>query len=132
MIKDKLKEYRLLCNYSQKQIADALNVHRSTYSYYEIGKTEPSLDNLRILAKIFGVSTDDLLELEQSSPLVVRDRPEDESDPVLPYGTVSRVGELSRDERMLIMRYRLLTESQRRDLLSAMLDPSEAEDIGKK
>ena len=122
MLKDKLKEYRTQCGLSQQTIAKLLMIHRSTYSYYELGKTEPSIENLCQLAKIFAVSLDDLLEVGTGgSHLFVRD---DGAD----FEPVMRVGELSREERMLVMRYRLLTQVQRRDLLSVMLTADDLQD----
>ena len=113
MLKDKLKEFRMDSSLSQQQVADLLNIHRSTYSYYELGKTEPSLDNIRMLSKIFGVSLYDLLEIERPAGSFVRD------DFLYPDAP-TRVGDLSSEEKMLVMRYRLLTHSQREALLSTM------------
>ena len=36
-----LRKLRLKAGYSQKNVADLLNVSRSTYTYYETGKTSP-------------------------------------------------------------------------------------------
>jgi len=135
MLKNKLKEYRLLCSYSQQQVADVLNIHRSTYSYYELGKTEPSIENIRVLAGIFGVSLNDLLEVELPASLQpgMSDPGYDGEFEYLNEDRVNRVGDLTRDEKKLIMRFRLLTEKQRKDMLKAMSDPSEgAEDPGNK
>ena len=48
----------------QRDIADQLHIDRSTYSYYERGKTNPPLDILIKLADYFGVTTDYLLGRE--------------------------------------------------------------------
>ena len=48
----------------QRDIADQLHIDRSTYSYYERGKTNPPLDILIKLADYFGVTTDYLLRRE--------------------------------------------------------------------
>ncbi len=127
MLKEKLKEYRKLCGYSQQHVADVLKIHRSTYSYYELGVTEPSVENIRILATVFGVSLDALLEVE---PLRYTDEVadggyDDEFEYLKP--TVNRVGELTRDEKKLIMHFRLLTERQRKDMLLAMTGPEPEE-----
>lgn len=50
-----LRNIRLACGFSQREVADALMVNRSTYSYYESGKTSPDVQTLRILAKLYGV-----------------------------------------------------------------------------
>ena len=41
-----LKIYRKNSLLTQQQVADALNINRTTYTYYETGKTEPSIDTL--------------------------------------------------------------------------------------
>ncbi len=48
----------------QRDVADQLHIDRSTYSYYERGKTNPPLDILIKLADYFGVTTDYLLGRE--------------------------------------------------------------------
>ena len=52
-ISEKLKLYRVKNNFTQTQIAAALGIDRSTYSYYELGKTVPSVGMLSKIAKIF-------------------------------------------------------------------------------
>ena len=42
----------------QRDVAHQLHIDRSTYSYYERGKTNPPLDILIKLADYFGVSLD--------------------------------------------------------------------------
>lgn len=126
MLKDKLKyrlkECRLACDYSQQQVAEVLNMHRSTYSYYESGKTEPSLDNICMLAKIFGVSLDYLLDLEipGGDMPVMGDPGYDDEFRYLRKDAVQRLGDLTDDEKSLIMRFRLMTDKQRRELLEML------------
>ena len=43
------------------EIAKILNCSRSTYTYYETGKTTPSISVLKLLAKIYNVSLMELL-----------------------------------------------------------------------
>ena len=56
-----LRECRKNSGLTQKQVAQAAHIDRSTYAYYECGTTEPSLTTVRKLAEIFGVSVDVLL-----------------------------------------------------------------------
>ena len=50
------------CNVmTQREVAARLHLDRSSYAYYEIGKTEPDLHTLSEIAGIFRVSTDYLL-----------------------------------------------------------------------
>lgn len=59
-----LKILRENNGYTQQQVAEALNIDRSTYTYYEIGKTTPDINTIIKLAKIFNVSYSDLLSEE--------------------------------------------------------------------
>jgi len=56
-----LKECRKSCMLTQKQIASALNVVESCYANWEQGRTEPNIETLRKLSKIFNVSIDELI-----------------------------------------------------------------------
>ena len=55
-----LRRMRLKCGLTQQAVADALHVNRATYSYYELGKTQPDFSQLGQLAKIFGVTRETL------------------------------------------------------------------------
>ena len=58
---ENLKVIRKSCNLTQKQVADELCVVESCYANWEQGRTEPSIDALRKLCKIFNVTLDELL-----------------------------------------------------------------------
>lgn len=72
----RLRMLRRQMGVTQKEIAQSLNIDRSTYAYYETDKTNPDLITLRRIASIFHVSTDYLLGIE--TPAIhaapVRDR----------------------------------------------------------
>ena len=59
-----LKELRKEAGYSQKQIAEKLCISQQTYSDYENGKTEPTTETLIRISKIYNVSLDFLLGME--------------------------------------------------------------------
>ena len=59
-----LRKIRIHKNLTQRYIAEKLNLDRSTYSYYELGETQPSLEKLVELSKLLEVSADQLLGLE--------------------------------------------------------------------
>lgn len=61
---DKIKSLRTQRNLTQKQLADLSGVAVSAISSYEAGNRYPSYDVLISLARIFHVSTDYLLGLE--------------------------------------------------------------------
>lgn len=46
-----LRKLRKECGCSQQQMADLLNISRSTYTYYETGKSEPSLNKIKVISK---------------------------------------------------------------------------------
>ena len=66
MLKEKLKNLRKENNLTQHQVARKLNVVDSCYANWEQGRTEPSVTMIRNLCKVFGVSSDELLEIEPS------------------------------------------------------------------
>ena len=49
---------------TQQQVADYLKIDRSNYSKYELGKLELSIPMLIALSKLYQVSTDYILGLE--------------------------------------------------------------------
>lgn len=56
-----LRLLRTLYGMSQKEVASLLHVDRTSYTNYELGKTEPSYHTLLRLAAIYGTTTDMLL-----------------------------------------------------------------------
>ena len=90
-----LKYLRKFFGYSQKQVASFLEVDRSTYSYYEIGKTTPSPKNLIRLSGLYNTSIDDLLSKNLQNDI----HPTETA-----WGDFMRP--LSEDERELLMLFR--------------------------
>lgn len=58
---ERLKKLRESKKLSQQQLAEKLNINRSTYARYELGQTQPDFETLEKLADFFEVSTDYLL-----------------------------------------------------------------------
>lgn len=56
-----LKTHRMRCQMTQEFVAEALGVSRQAVSKWERGAADPSTSNLLALAKLFGVSAEDLL-----------------------------------------------------------------------
>lgn len=50
-----------------------LSIDRSTYTSYELGRNRPDVDMLRKLARVFDVSADTILELDEMPPLQLQD-----------------------------------------------------------
>ncbi len=57
----RLKELRLEKNISQIEIAKLLNMSKMAISHWEKGNSEPSIEQLKILANFFDVSIDYLV-----------------------------------------------------------------------
>ena len=66
MFSEKLKEARKNKNLSQEQVAEILNIARSNISKYENGNLEPTIQTLKEFCKLYEVSADYLLELNNS------------------------------------------------------------------
>lgn len=58
---EKIQYYRKRCGLSQEELGQKLLVSRQTVSLWEMDKTLPTVDNLRLLQTIFSVSLDELL-----------------------------------------------------------------------
>ena len=61
IFQERLIEQRKIYKYTQKQIAEHLNMAQPSYIRYENGSSEPTLENLVKLADLFDVSIDYLL-----------------------------------------------------------------------
>lgn len=57
-----LKEHRTRCHMTQEFVAEHLGVSRQAVSKWENGTSDPSTANLLALAKLFGVSPQELLQ----------------------------------------------------------------------
>jgi len=56
-----LKAHRLRCKMTQEFVAESLGVSRQAVSKWEQGVSDPSTSNLLALARLFGVSAEELL-----------------------------------------------------------------------
>lgn len=123
-----LKKLRENCGYTQQQVADALNLERSTYTYYETGKTTPDINTIVKLARIFNVSYIDIFEQEE------RDQTRSFNDYSLyskdDLRNVVHIYELTKMEKVLISLYRLLPSEQQEIFINELKD--KAEEFNKK
>ena len=56
-----LKEHRSRCKMTQEFVAESLGVSRQAVSKWENGTSDPSTSNLFALAKLYGVTVEELL-----------------------------------------------------------------------
>ena len=67
MFKDNLVELRKIHDLSQEELADKIGVSRQTLSKYETGESLPDIEKCKLIADVFGVSIDDLLNYDSQS-----------------------------------------------------------------
>ena len=58
---EELRENRLRCKMTQEFVAETLGVSRQAVSKWENGSSDPSTSNLIALAKLYGISAEELL-----------------------------------------------------------------------
>lgn len=63
----KLKELRKREGYTQAKLAEFLNINQRTISDYEVGLSEPNIETLKKMSKLFRVSLDELVGNETNS-----------------------------------------------------------------
>ena len=56
-----LKENRIRCKMTQEFVSESIGVSRQAVSKWENGASDPSTSNLLALAKLYGISAEDLL-----------------------------------------------------------------------
>lgn len=116
----KLKYYRDNCELSQQQVANILNIDRSTYTYYETGKTTPSASMLLKLSKIYNVPCAVFLEcinqeLEINSK--VADSVTNGNIPNLYEESMDdKIYSLTKDEKDVVIAYRILDNNKKQEL----------------
>lgn len=64
MIRNKIKEYRARCNLKQEELANLVGVRRETIGNLEKGRYNPSLVLAWNIAKVFGVTIEDVFTVE--------------------------------------------------------------------
>ena len=57
-----LKTHRTECKMTQEFVAESLGVSRQAVSKWENGTSDPSTSNLLALAKLYGISVEELLD----------------------------------------------------------------------
>jgi len=112
-----LKTLRKENGLTQQQVADYLHLDRSSYAYYESGRTKINIDILIRLAQFFQISLAMLVGEELPAQQLENKTPEENLETVLVNESVSRFAQLTRDEQYLVILYRSGTPEQRLALL---------------
>ena len=96
--------FRKAVGWTQQQIADMLNINRTTYTKYELGTSEPSLEILKKIASILNVDMNTLLDENAISAFY-------------DIESVGETFELSSEEIRLIALFRQLETEEKESLL---------------
>lgn len=113
MIGRKLKEIRVRNGLSQQQAADALGICRSAYCNYEIGRRSPDFATIKRLSEFYNISLD---AFDDADSLDFNDESEYESS------APKYLSELSKKERDLIVKFRLLDKTEQKSLLENLTE----------
>lgn len=113
-----LRQCRENSGLTQKQVAEALNVERSTYAYYETGTTHPSGSMIIKLSNIFNVNYSVFMD-------AVGDTEFDENEEDENFTTLSdtswkereRIYTLPSSEQDLIVNYRSISKKQKEEVM---------------
>lgn len=116
-IAENLKKIRKKCALTQNDIADSFGISRSTYTYWELGKSTPSYKDLIKLSKLFDVPVQTLLlgeEPDEAVKKVVRPTHDlsEPQDDILGY--------LKKDEQLLLIAFRLLENDDKPEALELL------------
>ena len=115
---DVLRKLRTDRGLTQKAVADALNVDRATYTFHETGKTQPDLQRIGELAKIFAIPVDALVKLLSNPEEIERARPKSRP-PKKVAAKPDSLGQLRPEEKSLIAIFRRCDPSSRQEIYQA-------------
>ncbi len=118
----KLKELRKSFCMTQDQIAELLQMSRTSFSKYENGAANPPLAVMRKLAKIYGVSIEYLIHDDITSIELNEAKTDHQPDP---NNLAEYFAQLTPEERMLIMKLRLMDIDKKKAFLSKLDDDEE-------
>ena len=95
-IADRLVKLRKKYGYSQEELADKLGLSRQAVSKWERAEASPDTDNLICLAKLYGVSLDELLATDEDIDTIVEEQVKDNEQKEEPKA------EEKKDDRVVI------------------------------
>lgn len=122
----KLKRLRENFNLTQQQVAEALGIDRSTYAYYELGRTTPDLDKIDKLQRLYHVQYEDLIEYDEDGIQVHDSKFDSNSHKKYTYNKSVQKNtdffyQLSNDEQRLILNFRLLSTGNQEAILEELI-----------
>ena len=115
---ESLKRIRKKYKMTQEDIALFLGVSRSGYTYYETGKTTPSVEVLKKLATIYDTTIDEIVGMPSKTTTAVRNVSEEN---VAGKG-VDPLMYMKKEEQNLIMAFRLLSDEEKELLIKETIE----------
>jgi transcriptional regulator with XRE-family HTH domain len=121
---ESLKKIRKQYKMTQEDVAQFLGISRSGYTYYETGKTAPSIETLKRLAAMYDTTIDNVVGVPQKKAV---------SNKGVSEESIIREGKdplmyMKKQEKTLIMAFRLLSDEEKEkftDELMALLSEKE-------
>ena len=109
---DSLKKIRKQYKMTQEDVAKFLGISRSGYTYYETGKTVPSVEMLKKLAMMYDTTIDNVVGMPDKKTTIGRSVGEgsfisEGLDPLM-Y--------MKKEEKTLIMAFRLLSDEEKKKI----------------
>lgn len=110
MINKILTEYRKANKLTQQQIAEVLDIKRSTYAYYENGKHLPSIGILSKLSRIYNISIDCLLGNADIHGDLLEDESEFYNKDTTDKAEEQYLSSISKTEQEVLLLFRLIRD----------------------
>lgn len=115
---NKFKEARTKRGLGQKEVAYKLGVTQPTISDWESGRKTPTLDNIKALAKLYGVSLDYLVNetnyTDTPDPLDKEKSPLDKELEGVDFALYGEARDLTEEEKQDILDFIKFKKSQRK------------------
>lgn len=116
-LNQRLRSLREKCGFTQEQVAKTLNIDRSSYTYYETGKTEPSIASLIKLSNLFKVPIEDLLGSECTPQTLLKDSKPARRLPAKAAENASHIFDLDKQEKQILCYYRSMDQEKKQQVM---------------
>ena len=111
IVSQRLRELRATAGMTQREVAEHLDLQRSTYAYYETGAIEPSLPVLQRIAAEYRVTVGYILGNESTATSLPLHQAAND-----PLEGAQLMRECTREERRFLSMLRRMDDTQRKDL----------------
>ncbi|MBQ5590906.1 MAG: helix-turn-helix domain-containing protein [Clostridia bacterium] len=128
MLDNNLKKIRRKCALTQQQVADALGLERSTYTYYELGKTSPTIQTLHKIIALYECDFEDIYpsaneDISKSMSSFTNLQIAESKAEYQPSSSINvSISQLHDDEKELIINYRLLKPEDKQKIFEQTLE----------